>query len=343
MSRKRKHDQVESDAGAGAGNSQNSSSASAPGQPVDSTTQPPKSKGKSRQERSERRSKKQKKSKAEPSQTTKDDGDDYSTAQEEAATVPKDERAKEPDTAAAEGVAVEKKSKKAKKMKQSDTAAAEGVAVEKKSKKAKKMKQSDTAAVEGAAIENENEPHKAQKTGEQKESKTPSRFIVFVGNLPFDATAAQVKQHFSKLAPTSVRMSTDKATGRGKGFAFLEFDVYDKMKTCLKLYHHSIFDPTHKDGADAPDDKRKGRRINVELTAGGGGGKSEDRKAKIKTKNAKLEEERERQRIKDKADKEKAARKNRGPPGTGANAEATQAPQDNRGAVHPSRLSRVQH
>jgi nucleolar protein 6 len=320
MSRKRKHDQVESDAGAGAGNSQNSSSASAPAQPVDSTTQPPKSKGKSRQERSERRSKKQKKSKAEPSQTTKDDGDDYSTAQEEAATVPKDERAKEPDTAAAEGVAVEKKSKKA-----------------------KKMKQSDTAAIEGAAIENENESHKAQKTGEQKESKTPSRFIVFVGNLPFDSTAAQVKQHFSKLAPTSVRMSTDKATGRGKGFAFLEFDVYDKMKTCLKLYHHSIFDPTHKDGADAPDDKRKGRRINVELTAGGGGGKSKDRKAKIKTKNAKLEEERERQRIKDKADKEKAARKNRGLPGTGANAGATQAPQDNRGAVHPSRLSRVQH
>jgi nucleolar protein 6 len=322
MSRKRKHDQVESDAGAGAGNSQNSSSASAPAQPVDSTAQPPKSKGKSRQERSERRSKKQKKSKAEPSQTTKDDGDDYSTAQDEAATVPKDERAKEPDTAAAEGVAAEKKSKKA-----------------------KKMKQSDTAAVEGAAIENENESqsHKAQKTGEQKESKTPSRFIVFVGNLPFDATAAQVKQHFSKLAPTSVRMSTDKATGRGKGFAFLEFDVYDKMKTCLKLYHHSIFDPTHKDGADAPDDKRKGRRINVELTAGGGGGKSKDRKAKIKTKNAKLEEERERQRIKDKADKERAARKNRGPPGTGANAEASEAPQDNRGAVHPSRLSRVQH
>jgi len=290
MSKKRKHDQVESDAGAG--NSQNSS-AGAPAQAVDST-QPPKSKGKSRQERSERRSKKQKRSKAEPSQTT-NDLDDISTAQNEAGTVTTDERAK----------------------------------------------QQDTAAVEEEAIEHK--PKKAQKTSEQKESKTPSRFIVFVGNLPFDATAAQVKQHFSKLAPTSVRMSTDKATGRGKGFAFLEFDVYDKMKTCLKLYHHSIFDPHHKDGAEAPDDKRKGRRINVELTAGGGGGKSKDRKAKIITKNKKLEEERERQRIKDKADKEKAARKSRGAPGTGANAESGEAPQDNRGVVHPSRLSRVQH
>lgn len=41
-----------------------------------------------------------------------------------------------------------------------------------------------------------------------------------------------------------------------RGFGFIEFDHYDRMKTCLKLYHHSMFD----DGKYPP------RRINVELT-----------------------------------------------------------------------------
>lgn len=41
-----------------------------------------------------------------------------------------------------------------------------------------------------------------------------------------------------------------------RGFAFIEFENYDRMKTALKLYHHSNFD----DGKYPP------RRINVELT-----------------------------------------------------------------------------
>ncbi|KIX02025.1 uncharacterized protein Z518_07964 [Rhinocladiella mackenziei CBS 650.93] len=180
----------------------------------------------------------------------------------------------------------------------------------------------------------------------KKTSRAPARFIVFVGNLPFDATATQVKDHFSKLAPSSVRLSTDRATGKCKGFAFLEFDAFDKMKTCLKLYHHSIFDVQGKTDNDEPCDqaqgkKRKGRRINVELTAGGGGKKSQERKARIEAKNRKLDGERQRRGKKGTAEQEKAGAKKE-PPGTGANAaEATEKPQDDRGAIHPSRLSRV--
>ncbi|OAP58033.1 hypothetical protein AYL99_07123 [Fonsecaea erecta] len=185
---------------------------------------------------------------------------------------------------------------------------------------------------------------------------TPTRFIVFVGNLPYETTSEQIKEHFSKLSPTSVRHSTDKKTGKSKGYAFVEFDSYDKMKTCLKLYHHSMFDPAGKDnGADDEKDsgdqrsqkrekKSKGRRINVELTAGGGG-KSKDRQAKIKTKNEKLKEERERRRLKEKAEREKAGPKTKGPPETGANATAVAGTEvkDSRGDIHPSRLSRVAH
>src|SRR2546423_1647341 len=99
----------------------------------------------------------------------------------------------------------------------------------------------------------------------------PQRFILFVGNLPYSATTSQIESHFSKLAPKSIRHSTDKSTGRSKGFAFLEFSGYDKMKTCLKLYHHSIFESEASNkGTDTKhkDKKKAGRRINVELTDG---------------------------------------------------------------------------
>lgn len=43
---------------------------------------------------------------------------------------------------------------------------------------------------------------------------------------------------------------------KSRGIAFIEFDGYDRMKTCLKLMHHSEFN----DGKSAP------RKINVELT-----------------------------------------------------------------------------
>jgi len=51
-------------------------------------------------------------------------------------------------------------------------------------------------------------------------------------------------------------LMTEKGTGKSKGFAFVEFDRYDHMKSCLQLYHHSKFD----------DGTTEGRRINVELT-----------------------------------------------------------------------------
>jgi nucleolar protein 6 len=189
---------------------------------------------------------------------------------------------------------------------------------------------------------------------------TVHRFIVFVGNLPYNTTVSQLTLHFAKIAPQSVRLSTDKATGKGKGFAFLEFDNYDKMKTCLKVYHHSWFDPDRTanqpvelDGEDQADgaeqnkhynkNKPKGRRINVELTAGGGGKKSEGRKMKIQEKNKKLEEERERHRVKDKVEQEKKrAQQRKGPAQSGVNAVEVQK-KDGRGDVHPSRLARVQH
>ncbi|KAL9116313.1 MAG: hypothetical protein Q9187_007162 [Circinaria calcarea] len=153
-----------------------------------------------------------------------------------------------------------------------------------------------------------------------KRSNKSQRFICFVGNLPFTATTGSISKHFAKVQPTSVRHRTTKDTGKSKGFAFLEFGGYDRMKTCLKLFHHSIFD----------DGLSPARKVNVELTAGGGGAKSKDRRTKLFAKNEKLNEERCRQT----QGQECKGRK----PGK----EATQElPADETSVIHPSRRSRV--
>lgn len=79
---------------------------------------------------------------------------------------------------------------------------------------------------------------------------------LFTGNLPYTATTESISEHFQKAQPRSVRHRTEKDSGKSKGFAFLEFDGYDRMKTCLKLYHHSSFD----------DKQSPPRKINLELT-----------------------------------------------------------------------------
>ena len=186
-------------------------------------------------------------------------------------------------------------------------------------------------------------PNQSTVDGLQTNS-TSQRFILFIGNLPYSATTPQIESHFSKLAPTSIRHSTDKSTGRSKGFAFLEFAGYDKMKTCLKLYHHSIFDPEDsKDGhgGERKDKKKPGRRINVELTVGGGGRRSEKRKEKIKDKNLKLEEERERRRLKELEDGQKEVKNKPENAGTDANATLKPDKENGMGDIHPSRRGRV--
>ncbi|KAI4275263.1 MAG: hypothetical protein LQ337_003363 [Flavoplaca oasis] len=130
-------------------------------------------------------------------------------------------------------------------------------------------------------------PMETQLENPQPSEIKPHRFIVFVGNLPYSATNASIQEHFAKLRPTSVRHLHDKTSGKSKGYAFLEFKRYDRLKTCLRTFHQSKFD----DGISPP------RLLNVELTAGGGGSKSKDRRLKLKVKNDKLRQERERRAI----------------------------------------------
>ncbi|KAG6139525.1 hypothetical protein E4U12_007276 [Claviceps purpurea] len=153
------------------------------------------------------------------------------------------------------------------------------------------------------------------------ETGKPSRHIVFVGNLPFSATAASIKAHFATLNPISVRCLKNKDDANPcRGIAFVEFANVWSMRTCLDKFHHTIFE----DGVSA------GRKINVELTAGGGGS-TKFRKDKIREKNVKLDENRAKRIDKEKTAKQQGAGEKKGRQGKEAGVEV---------GVHPSRLAR---
>lgn len=104
----------------------------------------------------------------------------------------------------------------------------------------------------------------AKRPGKEKISCT-----VFVGQLPYSASAADVKKHFKQggvQGNVQVRLLTRRDGGGSRGLAFVELANESDVHTALRL-HHSPMD---------------GRRINIERTVGGGGGKQESaRKAKI--------------------------------------------------------------
>jgi nucleolar protein 6 len=276
----------------------------------------------------------------------------------------------------------EKRERKERKLGEKGTAVTEvngedGEKKEKKKKSKKDKKDKSTVAVAngsdnettgGVPLPSTNEPTTeptTEPTEEEARDPKSQRFIVFIGNLPYTATVSSVTAHFSKISPTQIRIPMEKNhKEKAKGFGFLEFEAYDRMKTCLKLYHHSSFD----------DGKSPARRINVELTyvlfhpfshgflytfsekvvnemnsAGGGGSKSVTRKEKLKEKNSKLEKERARE-AKELMKKNKKKEANGGSGGGEAakqeedlgppKVEEVQTETDF-GDVHPSRRSRM--
>ncbi|KAH9846855.1 hypothetical protein C2E23DRAFT_743270 [Lenzites betulinus] len=171
----------------------------------------------------------------------------------------------------------------------------------KETKPKKKRKGADGAGVAAGDA--------AEAEGEAKEDgkKVKQRYILFVGNLKYNTTKETVEKHFSKCdPPPSVRLMTPKPnpnnprpTAKSKGFAFVEFSHRNALQQGLKLHQTDI----------------DGRKINVELTAGGGG-KSETRLEKVKKRNRDLHEQRQQQ-----LSKQTPGKKVRGKSGDGGDGE----------------------
>jgi nucleolar protein 6 len=90
-------------------------------------------------------------------------------------------------------------------------------------------------------------------------------------NLPTDPPPT-IRLLTSKRKNLDGSSKSGSSTEKSKGCAFLEFSKASGLQTALRL-HHSELD---------------GRKINVELSAGGGG-KSDGRMKKLQEKNSKLD------------------------------------------------------
>lgn len=185
----------------------------------------------------------------------------------------------------------EEKAKKEEKKAKKEEAKAKKIEPEPEAKSEKRKASEDP---ESEAAE---EPKKKRKTRRGKKGKGVNdghgpRFILFVGNLPYDTQPEELTEHFKKAGPDRVRVR------REKGIGFLEFDndskvIQAKMEHALKM-HHTMF---------------RNRKINVELTVGGGGN-SETRQQKLKDKNEKLQDERK-QRLKKLLEKKQKEQKDK--------------------------------
>jgi len=121
--------------------------------------------------------------------------------------------------------------------------------------------------------------------------------VTTAGNLKYSTTKDAILSHFSSCGevdpwldffiithilvldpPPTVRLPTPKTaqpSSKSKGYAFLEFTDKKALQQALRLHHSEL----------------EGRKINVELTAGGGG-KSEHRVKKLHERNKGLHEQR---------------------------------------------------
>lgn len=96
--------------------------------------------------------------------------------------------------------------------------------------------------------------------------------------------------HLLLLEPSSIRLITDKNTKKSKGFAFVEFNSSKYLEVPFPGQCNHISN-AFQAALSKDQTKLKGRKVNIELTAGGGGNKSAVRNERIKSKNEKLKEE----------------------------------------------------
>jgi RNA recognition motif-containing protein len=65
---------------------------------------------------------------------------------------------------------------------------------------------------------------------------------LFVGNLPYDATEDEIRQHFSTVGNLSyVSIPLDRETGRKRGFAFVEFADAQQAQEAIRQFNNQPF------------------------------------------------------------------------------------------------------
>ena len=65
---------------------------------------------------------------------------------------------------------------------------------------------------------------------------------LFVGNLPYDVTEAELRAHFAAIGPLAyLSLATDRDTGKPRGFAFVEFSARADAEDAIRRLHNQAF------------------------------------------------------------------------------------------------------
>jgi RNA recognition motif-containing protein len=65
---------------------------------------------------------------------------------------------------------------------------------------------------------------------------------LFIGNLPYAATEADLREHLSSVgAPTQIVLPTDRETGRPRGFAFVDYADRAVAEEAIRLFNQQPF------------------------------------------------------------------------------------------------------
>src|SRR5215510_2320874 len=116
----------------------------------------------------------------------------------------------------------------------------------------------------------------------------PMSVRLFIGNLPYSATEAELREHLSSVgAPTSVVLPVDRETGRPRGFAFVDYADRAVAEEAIRRFDQQPFKgrglavsearPREERGPGGPrpggfGGRRPGGGFGGPRPAGGGGG-----------------------------------------------------------------------
>lgn len=68
-------------------------------------------------------------------------------------------------------------------------------------------------------------------------TKNQKRYVVFVGNIPYDTNNVDLKLHFEKCGSVKhIRIPTEKGSNKPRGFAYVEVEneeTYQVTKNCI--------------------------------------------------------------------------------------------------------------
>lgn len=89
---------------------------------------------------------------------------------------------------------------------------------------------------------------------------------LYVGNLSFSATEQELEDHFGTVGKvTSVKIISDRDTGRSKGFAFVEYETDEEAQTAIERFNGQEL-------AGRPLTVNEARPMQPRSGGGGGGG-----------------------------------------------------------------------